>query len=80
MRASPLVLRKEMTLRVRRGSCATRISYMGELGWELYVPTEWTIALFDMLVRGGQTSWHEAVRHACDGLPAHGKGLSSLGP
>src|SRR5690606_20347707 len=33
---------------------ATRIRYMGELGWELYVPTEWAIALCDALVQAGK--------------------------
>jgi len=33
---------------------ATRISYMGELGWELYVPSEFATGLFDTLMaRGG---------------------------
>ena len=33
---------------------ATRISYMGELGWELYVPSEFAVGLFDTLMaRGG---------------------------
>jgi 4-methylaminobutanoate oxidase (formaldehyde-forming) len=33
---------------------ALRITYVGELGWELYVPTEFTPHVFDMLVEAGQ--------------------------
>jgi len=33
---------------------ATRISYMGELGWELYVPSEFAAGLFDILVAKGE--------------------------
>jgi 4-methylaminobutanoate oxidase (formaldehyde-forming) len=32
---------------------ATRISYMGELGWELYVPSEFAVGLFDTLMAAG---------------------------
>jgi 4-methylaminobutanoate oxidase (formaldehyde-forming) len=34
---------------------ALRITYVGELGWELYVPTEFTLHVFDMLVEAGET-------------------------
>jgi 4-methylaminobutanoate oxidase (formaldehyde-forming) len=33
---------------------ALRITYVGELGWELYVPTEFTLHVFDMLVEAGR--------------------------
>ena len=33
---------------------ATRISYMGELGWELYVPSEFATGLFDTLLAHGE--------------------------
>ena len=33
---------------------ATRISYVGELGWELYIPTEFTLGIFDRLMEVGQ--------------------------
>ena len=33
---------------------ATRISYVGELGWELYVPTECAPDVFDRLLRAGE--------------------------
>jgi glycine cleavage system aminomethyltransferase T/glycine/D-amino acid oxidase-like deaminating enzyme len=32
---------------------ALRITYVGELGWELYVPTEFTLHVFDRLVAAG---------------------------
>jgi glycine cleavage system T protein len=32
---------------------ATRISYMGELGWELYVPTEFALGVFDTIFAAG---------------------------
>jgi 4-methylaminobutanoate oxidase (formaldehyde-forming) len=32
---------------------ATRITYVGELGWELYVPTEFTVGVYDDLMRAG---------------------------
>ncbi|MCH1522726.1 MAG: FAD-dependent oxidoreductase [Arenicellales bacterium] len=33
---------------------ATRISYVGELGWEIYVPSEFTLGVFDRLAEAGQ--------------------------
>jgi glycine cleavage system aminomethyltransferase T/glycine/D-amino acid oxidase-like deaminating enzyme len=33
---------------------ALRVSYTGELGWELYVPTEFTVDLYDKLVSAGR--------------------------
>ena len=33
---------------------ATRISYVGELGWELYVPSEFSVGVFDHLVEAGK--------------------------
>ena len=33
---------------------ALRITYVGELGWELYVPTEFTLHVFDRLVEAGE--------------------------
>jgi 4-methylaminobutanoate oxidase (formaldehyde-forming) len=32
---------------------ATRISYMGELGWELYVPAEFAVGVFDTIAAAG---------------------------
>ncbi len=33
---------------------ASRITYVGELGWELYIPTEFAPAVFDALMREGE--------------------------
>ncbi len=40
---------------------ALRISYAGELGWELYTPTEYGLALWDMLWQAGQPHGLAAV-------------------
>jgi 4-methylaminobutanoate oxidase (formaldehyde-forming) len=32
---------------------ATRLTYVGELGWELYVPVEFAVAVYEELVRAG---------------------------
>jgi len=32
---------------------ALRLSYVGEVGWELYVPTEFTLHVYDLLVKAG---------------------------
>jgi glycine cleavage system T protein len=48
---------------------ATRISYMGELGWELYVPSEFAIGVFDLLVENGATHGLKLCgMHAMDSL------------
>ena len=36
------------------GVMALRITFVGELGWELYVPTEFTLHVFDRLVDAGR--------------------------
>jgi heterotetrameric sarcosine oxidase gamma subunit len=33
---------------------AMRITYIGELGWELYIPTEFTLNVFDTLMEAGE--------------------------
>ncbi len=33
---------------------ASRITYVGELGWELYVPTEFAAGVFDILINAGK--------------------------
>jgi 4-methylaminobutanoate oxidase (formaldehyde-forming) len=40
---------------------ALRVTYVGELGWELYVPTEFTLHVFDALVEAGKDM---GLRHA----------------
>ncbi|MFQ5983717.1 MAG: FAD-dependent oxidoreductase, partial [Woeseiaceae bacterium] len=34
---------------------ASRISYVGELGWELYIPTEFALSVYDAIVSEGDT-------------------------
>jgi glycine cleavage system aminomethyltransferase T/glycine/D-amino acid oxidase-like deaminating enzyme len=38
----------------QQSAMAVRISYTGELGWELYVPTEMAIAVYDNLISAGE--------------------------
>jgi glycine cleavage system T protein len=33
---------------------ASRISFVGELGWELYIPTEFTLGVYDAIVSAGE--------------------------
>lgn len=40
---------------------ALRVTYVGELGWELYIPTEFTLHVFDSLVAAGADL---GLRHA----------------
>jgi heterotetrameric sarcosine oxidase gamma subunit len=34
---------------------AARLTYVGELGWELYVPTEFALGIFDAIAAAGET-------------------------
>jgi 4-methylaminobutanoate oxidase (formaldehyde-forming) len=48
---------------------AARITYVGELGWELYVPTEFAAGLYDALVAAGaDLGLRHAGYHAMDSL------------
>ena len=48
---------------------ATRISYVGELGWEIYIPTEFTLGIFDRLMEVGQAvGLQPAGLHALNSL------------
>ncbi len=48
---------------------ALRITYVGELGWELYLPTEFIGPVFDLLIREGATlGLRLAGYHALDSL------------
>ena len=48
---------------------ATRITYVGELGWELYVPTEFATGLYDSIVaEGDETGLRHAGSHAMESL------------
>ncbi len=48
---------------------ASRITYVGELGWELYVPTEFLQGVYDVLVEAGRAcGLAHAGYHALDSL------------
>ena len=48
---------------------ASRITYVGELGWELYVPTEFAGTVYDGIVREGEAfGLKHAGYHALDSL------------
>jgi 4-methylaminobutanoate oxidase (formaldehyde-forming) len=48
---------------------ATRITYVGELGWELYIPTEFAPGVYDALVAAGNDlGLRHAGYHAMDSL------------
>ena len=55
----------------RATALALRVSFTGELGWELYVPTESLPVLYDQLVAAGaEHGLRHAGYHALDGLRA----------
>ena len=48
---------------------AARITYVGELGWELYIPTELAVGVYDALVAAGEDlGLRHAGYHAMDSL------------
>jgi 4-methylaminobutanoate oxidase (formaldehyde-forming) len=48
---------------------ALRMTYVGELGWELYIPTEFAAHVYETLVEaGGAFDLHHAGYHALDSL------------
>ena len=48
---------------------ATRITYVGELGWELYIPTEFATGVYDSIVaEGSALGMRHAGFHAMDSL------------
>jgi len=58
---------------------ATRITYVGELGWELYVPTELASAVYeDVVASGADLGLRHAGYHAMDSLRME-KGYRSWG-
>jgi glycine cleavage system T protein len=58
---------------------ATRITYVGELGWELYVPTEFALSVYeDVLAAGEDLGLRHAGYHALDSLRLE-KGYRSWG-
>ena len=59
---------------------ATRITYVGELGWELYVPAECAAGVFELLTGGGAGVRAGPRRLLHDRVDAAGKGVPGLRP
>jgi 4-methylaminobutanoate oxidase (formaldehyde-forming) len=58
---------------------ATRMTYVGELGWELYVPTEFALGVYEDVVAAGEgVGLRHAGYHAMDSLRME-KGYRSWG-
>jgi glycine cleavage system T protein len=58
---------------------ATRITYVGELGWELYVPTEFAMGVYENVIAAGEDlGLRHAGYHAMDSLRLE-KGYRSWG-
>ena len=58
---------------------ALRISYAGELGWEIYAPVEYGLRLWDVLWEAGQPHGPGGGGRRRVRLAAAGEGLSALG-
>jgi len=66
--AFPFATSREIDLAYARVR-ATRITYVGELGWELYIPTEFAAGVFDALIEEGTPlGLRLAGHHALDSL------------
>ena len=59
---------------------ATRITYVGELGWELYVPAEFAVGVYDLLLEAGRPlGLAQAGYYAINALRLE-KGYRAFGP
>jgi 4-methylaminobutanoate oxidase (formaldehyde-forming) len=66
--AFPFATAKQIDLAYAR-PLALRLSYVGELGWELYIPTEFAVGVYDALVEAGRNFDLRLVGlHAVDSL------------
>jgi len=66
--AFPFGTAREIDLGLAYGR-AHRVTYVGELGWEIYVPTEFAAHIYDELVRAGEAvGLRHAGYHALDSL------------
>ena len=75
--AFPFRTAREIDLGFARVMCI-RITYVGELGYELHIPAEQAVHVYDRLVEAGADF---DLRHAglkALGQPAHGEGLPGL--
>ena len=57
---------------------ALRIGYVGELGWELHIPTEYAAHVYERAVGGRRAARHRRRRLPGDRHAAHGEGLPLL--
>jgi 4-methylaminobutanoate oxidase (formaldehyde-forming) len=58
---------------------ATRITYVGELGWELYVPTEFAVGVYeDLLAAGSDLDVHRGGYYAIESMRLE-KGYRAFG-
>ena len=58
---------------------ATRITYVGELGWELYVPTEFAVGVYeDLLEAGSDLGVHRGGYYAIESMRLE-KGYRAFG-
>jgi 4-methylaminobutanoate oxidase (formaldehyde-forming) len=66
--AFPFLASREIWL-AAAGVRASRVTYVGELGWEVYVPTEFAPGVYDALVAAGaDLGLRHAGYHAMDSL------------
>jgi len=66
--AFPFATAKEIDVAYAR-PLAIRMSFVGELGWELYIPTEFSLSVFDSLMEEGKKFGLKLVGlHAVDSL------------
>ena len=75
--AFPFRTAREIDIGFARVLCI-RITYLGELGYELYIPAEQATHVYDRLVAAGEAVGSGARGPEGTGEPAHGKRLSRL--
>ena len=61
-----------------QSALAIRLTYVGELGWELYIPTSFAQPVYDAAHRGGQDARTSALRLSHAQFAADREGLSRL--
>ena len=59
---------------------ATRITYVGELGWELLIPADLAVHVYDTIAEAGQEHGLRPAGLPRPGFAPDGKGLPELGP
>ena len=79
-RGVPVPRRPRDRPRVRARVLCVRITYLGELGYELYVPAEQAVHVYDLIVAAGAGVRSAARRAEGARQPADGEGLPRLRP